>query len=1700
MARVELNIVALGDFKSVNSQIKALQDQVNLLNKSVASVGVNANLTKQLNEANAAFKATILSTGQFTASTVRLKAETDKFGEALVGGKLKLTQYFQIIKAGTANATAQMKALAMEQTKLQNSMVMSDPTKQGVLSVFTPTKINAVTNATKIAANTQNLYNIAVDKGTQSLINWGKNTQWAGRQLTVGMTVPLTIFGTTAMKVFKEVNDEIVRLQKVYGTGIQQPTQAALAAIKDDVLKLSKELAAGMGIAVKDTAAMAADLAATGLQGNDLIGATRESIRLQKLGEMDQQDAMQTTISLQNVYKLSTNQLSGAIDFLNAVENQTSTSMQDLAAGIPKVGPIVQQLGGSFQDTALMMVAMKEAGVPAAQSANAIKSALASLINPTRAAKDAFAAYNINLSSIASKTGGNPVQMIMMLQDALKGLAPLAQAQLIDKLFGKYQQARIQALISNLGSATSQTRQAFDLMNASEAQLKGIAAGELKVATESTTGKFRRAVETMKADLLPVGEKIMQVATTLLNFGNSVAKVFGGLPGPVKTVLGIVAAGVALSGPIIMFTGVLANFVGYLIKGLFSMKDLINGTKTFGQLFTPEIIASQNAAQLFSQKILQDESAVMLLNKAVRELTISLEGMAMGMAAASGTSLGTKLLAAEAGLAGGRIPFKAPKKMATGGYIPGNPGDGDVYPALLQGGEAVIPTEQAQQYSPFINAMLGGKLPGFHGGVEGFSPGGTPQYKPSGGNSFVMQETIRKNQEFAAAQEAAKAQIASRNLVAGHAAMPFTPDSPQYQAMMAKYPSLPGLEASNPGSVKVVSNLVNTAMDQRLNTDLRSGIATKERFAAGFGAEGKLGFARSAIAGGMGEDQLTNPEIQRALKDFESELKNRVLALKESKISDEHLAKETRKLIEEQRKAAGATGEVARALHASSQQVGQVRVNPGADYVRSGLQSGKLRQSGTMAYLNEVPVGQVRTKTGAVTDYAINQPGGYQSSGVAVKKSMSALEKSLAKELDVVSESASPSRATKRAAKNMVDGVTLGIKESKPAVKAAANIAMEEALLASAGGGEYTNLATETEPGLAATSRSGGRFARLNASRMAARAKLQSRMPSIMTGRFSGIGMGLGLQMAQQFGGQYVDKLPGGSIANSAISGASMGAFLGPEAAVAGAALGTLAGVIKKTAEEVRIGSNALQSSFSVTAVAAQHFGLQANSLSQFDFSTTLKNVKDHASSIAENKAAVDKLTLAYMNASDQMTQDYLNRVKGASGPELAKLMQEKYATNVAAGLGPVKDAKTGIITDKAKEDVIAIMKAAGRSGIAQNEALSKLPNYGTGSQATSKGFVGALQQAANNKPSMSFMESLGAYFKSGTAEGAVQDAKNKAVGLAMTNVATTLPSNVKAAISGLSPVVVTEVNKSKIAFQSWMGQLKKDAPTLAAYLDKAHTQGTSTMDLFKAVSLLNSGIVKTPEALDKILKKAGALDALFNSKEAQSYTGIPTVTNNPNLHADGSPLTAEEIAANKASALQKKYKSILDLDQKRITALERQKKLMDDQNSAAQDAIGYATQQTDVQNQIRKAMAGGDYLQANLLRQQLAGNADKYNQTVISNQNTATIDKGRQLVADAQAKLASGKDLTKAEIKALKDYNPKLGTYQVGSVNMPSAVQYGTAASLGTGVSSAPVVNMVFNDTGKFTQEQLQSIVDNAFKKNGVTAKMSGTGTKVGG
>jgi TP901 family phage tail tape measure protein len=627
LAKIELNIVALGDFSSVNQQIKALQLQIEALNKGVSGVGLGQQLTKDLNSAQAAFKSTMLSTGQFTMQTVKMASETEKFGQSLVSGKLKLSEYFNIITNKAGAATASMNALAESQVKLQNSVVVKN--NQGFLDVYTPTSFNKVAQAEELVTMKAALMQKAIEGGSTALINFGKNTQWAGRQLTVGLTMPMVMFGAAAVKSFKDTNTELTRLQRLYGEGLTPPSQAQLDQISSQVLNLGTQVAQDMGIAQSETVKVAANFAAMGRQGKDLLDTTYQTQRLSKLGAVDATAATNTIVSLQNVYKVSTNDLANAVNFLSDIQKQTTMTLGDMTEAIPRVGPIMQQLGGTYKDTAVMLVAMREAGVPAAQAANALKSAMASIIAPTKGATAEAQQFGISLDAI--KNAGSPVQMIEKLQAGLAGLTSLAKEQVIEKIFGKFQFARISALLENFGKVGSQTVNAIRIAGATSGQLATLANQEMKQATSSVSSQWTRAIEGFKATLYPIGQKFVEMGAIVLNVANKIGKAFSSLPSPLKGFFGFLLIGAALAGPLIMLTGLLSNFAGYILKTVGNINKLAHGGMTLKELLTPEIVASQKAAELFSNQISNDVNAVDLLSQAIQRLTVSLEGMSGAM-------------------------------------------------------------------------------------------------------------------------------------------------------------------------------------------------------------------------------------------------------------------------------------------------------------------------------------------------------------------------------------------------------------------------------------------------------------------------------------------------------------------------------------------------------------------------------------------------------------------------------------------------------------------------------------------------------------------------------------------------------------------------------------------------------------------------------------------------------------------------------------------------------------------------------------------------------------------------------------------------------------------------------------------------------------------------------------------------------------
>jgi len=718
-AEINVNI----DTSGALAQLKALQREISRFHASVAKSSDAAALAQRDLQKN--FVNGINAIQGFSAELRTVKTTAESFTDSLEKNKFSMREYFRYSMASTktfgrlfSSELDTVNKVATENVKrLQTQYIKMGRDANGAMRAIAvmPTRLDMSNMSTQIqmAAQKQAIFNQLVKQGSTNLLNFGKNTQWAGRQLMVGFTIPLMGLGSVATKTFMDMETAAIKFKKVYGDLFTAPEETQFAL--DSVKMLGKEFTK-YGIAVSDTVSLAAEAAAAGFSGSDLQAQVTQATRLQVLGQIDQQKALETTISLQNAFKINSNELADAINFLNSVENQTVVSLDDITTAIPKAAPIVKDLGGDVKDLAFFMAAMKEGGINAAEGANALKSGLASLINPTNKAKGMLMDMGINIDQIVESNVGNLKGTVIEFAKALDGLSNLQRQRAIEQLFGKFQQARLSALFDNVIKDGNQASRVLDLATASMEDLAALAEKELGITADSAMNKFRASIESLKASLAPVGEVFVRILTPLLDKLNGLLEWFNGLSDTSKQVIAKVVLYLGGLAPVILMTiGLFANFVANGIKGLMLLRNgflrLTGQSKVLSEQTQYLSVEQQNAiaaAASLEQSHIKLQQAFTGEAGAVRQLIAEYQRMINAQNVAATRFPGMM-----------QPGFKA-KGFANGIVsVPGPKGAGDVVPAMVSPGEAIIPTAMNEKYGSLVQGIIADNIPGFINGRTG---------------------------------------------------------------------------------------------------------------------------------------------------------------------------------------------------------------------------------------------------------------------------------------------------------------------------------------------------------------------------------------------------------------------------------------------------------------------------------------------------------------------------------------------------------------------------------------------------------------------------------------------------------------------------------------------------------------------------------------------------------------------------------------------------------------------------------------------------------------------------------------------------------------------------------------------------------------------------------------------------------------------
>lgn len=708
---------AIAGLRNLEAQINRFQRTVTNANAAGVS-SLNKGLVDSIN-----------ATNLFNSRMVDATSSSKRFSDALDKGKLSLGQY-------VSHAASQMPGMSrvfkrefdtMEQVAktrvraINSQYIALGKTVDGVTRAIksTPTGIaDGYGGNLAVTAQRQQMLNKLIDDGSTKLLNWGKNTQWAGRQLMVGFSLPLAALGTVASQTFMEIDKAGLALKRVYGD--LSTTTEEINANVDAIKTLGAEYTK-YGIALSDTITIAGRAAATGATNEKLLAETEQTLRFATLGQIDYNTALDSTIALQTAFGVSNEDLAKKIDFLNAVENQTILTIEDMALAIPRVATVVKGLGGDVEDLAVMMTAMREGGVSAENAANALKSGLASLINPTKRATESLSSMGINIQKIISNNKGDLMGLIKDFANATNTLDEFSRQQVFEQVFGKYQYARMSALFTNITRDAGQAARAMELAGKSAQDLAAISKKELDAISDTTTVKFQAAMEQLKISIAPLGEAFLKGITPIVELVTKVAEAFNNLPDGVKNSIAVITGLVGGLGPVLLMTiGLVGNGIANLVKAFQFFRKTLSRLKgdasAFQYMATAELEALVATERLEGGAI-QLTRSLNLQRNAVDALTTSYTrfAQAAGIAGSAMSTVGGRPVP---GGTGGR-PLPPPVRRNRGGSIPyfsdgGSstvPGVGntDTVPAMLTPGEFVVNKQSTRENLPLLHAINDGQ-------------------------------------------------------------------------------------------------------------------------------------------------------------------------------------------------------------------------------------------------------------------------------------------------------------------------------------------------------------------------------------------------------------------------------------------------------------------------------------------------------------------------------------------------------------------------------------------------------------------------------------------------------------------------------------------------------------------------------------------------------------------------------------------------------------------------------------------------------------------------------------------------------------------------------------------------------------------------------------------------------------------------------
>lgn len=412
-----------------------------------------------------------------------------------------------------------------------------------------------------VAEAAANGFFAVIDSKLQSVRQLGDNLAKTSAAGAAGMGIAVN-----AAANFEERLDAVA--------AVSGATSEEMAKISDAALRIGKDTS----FSATEAASAMEELVKAGLTVDEVLsGAADATVALAAAGEISLPQAAEIAAAAMNNFNKTGADMPRVADFIAGAANASAISVGEFGTSMSQVGAVANLVGLSFEDTAVAIAEMGNAGIKGSDAGTSLKTMLMNLQPTTERQATLFKELGLITEDGANQffNAEGKIKSLAEIQELLrqktKDMTEEQKLLTLETLFGA-DAVRAAAILSKEGAAGFNDMAAA-MSKVTAAEVAATRMDNLKGSLEELKGSFETALIVIGNYFLPIVDRVVEgitkVVNVFLNAPEGVQKFFAIFIGGGTILAGFLAILIKLS---FILIPLLAKFLGFAaLKGIFSI-------------------------------------------------------------------------------------------------------------------------------------------------------------------------------------------------------------------------------------------------------------------------------------------------------------------------------------------------------------------------------------------------------------------------------------------------------------------------------------------------------------------------------------------------------------------------------------------------------------------------------------------------------------------------------------------------------------------------------------------------------------------------------------------------------------------------------------------------------------------------------------------------------------------------------------------------------------------------------------------------------------------------------------------------------------------------------------------------------------------------------------------------------------------------